>query len=111
MCRFPIVVFLDFSRCFFTIFYVKLGHIFRKPCLIALSGLALVGLKSDACKYWSSSGFEVYARMLYTTFSGSCVPRGTSHIPVFLFLVPLVIYSPFFWMYITCLSSVMVNPS
>ena len=90
--------------------YVRPGHIFRKPCLIALRGLAVVGLKSDACRYWDSSGFEVFDRILFTTFYDWCVPRGTSHIPVFLFLFPLIIYSPFFCIDISCFSSVVVHP-
>ena len=52
---------------------------------------------------------SVCARVLFTTISGCCVPRGTSHIPVFLFLVLLIIYFPFFW--IDFFSSVMVHPS
>ena len=70
----------------------------------------MVGLKSAACKYWASSGFEVCARILGTTFSDCCVPRGTYHIPVFLFLVPLIISSPLFWIGMSCLSIVMVHP-
>ena len=86
-------------------------QIFRLPFLVALRILAVVEMKSAACKYWASSGFEFFSRMLFTTFSDYCGPRGTSHIPVFLFLVPLVISSPFFWMIISCLYSVMVHPS
>ena len=92
-------------------FFVRPGHVFRKTCLIALGILAAVGLKRAACKYWDSSSFEVCSRMLCTTFPDCCVPRGTYHIPVFLFLVPLIISSPLFWMYIYCFSSVMVHPS
>ena len=91
-------------------FSVRPVQVLRKPFLIALRRLAIVGLKSAACKYWDSSGFEVCARMLFTNFSDCCYPRGTLHIPVFLFLVPLIIYSPLFWMEISCLSCVMVHP-
>ena len=49
--------------------------------------------------------------MMFTKYSDCCGPRGNSHIPVFLFMVPLIISSPFFWMDIACLSSVRVNPS
>ena len=87
------------------------GHVLRKPCLIALSILDVVGLKSAACKYWDISGFKVCAIMLFTKFSGCCGPRCTSHIPVFLFLVPLIISFPFCWVDISFLSSVMVHPS
>ena len=73
--------------------------------------LAIVGLKSAACKYWASSGFWVCVRMLLTEFSDCCIPMGTSHITVVLFLVTLIISSPWFWIYIACLSSVTVNPS
>ena len=85
-----------FSRCFLMIFSVRPVQVFRKLCLIAFRRIAVVGLKSDACKYWDSSGFEVCARMLFTKFSDFFGPRGTSQIPVFLFLVPLIIYSPLF---------------
>ena len=49
--------------------------------------------------------------MLCTTFFYFCVPRGTSHSPVFLFLVPLIVSYPLLWMDISCLSSVVVHPS
>ena len=66
-------------------FSISTFHIFRKPCLISLRRLSVVGMKSAACKYWASSGFEVCARILFTKFSDCCVPRGTSQIPVFFF--------------------------
>ena len=100
-----------FITVFLGDFYVRPGQVFRKPCLVALRILAVVGLKSDACKYWDSSGFEVCARMLFTILSDCYVPRGTSHIPAFLFLVPFIISSPLFWMDIYFLSIVMVHPS
>ena len=109
ICRCPIIIFLGFSRCFLTRFRVRPGHVFRKDCLISLKRLAVVGQKIDACKYWASSGFEVWARILFTKFSDCCVPRSTSQIHVFLFLVPLNIYSPFFWIGIACFSSVMMH--
>ena len=93
------------------IFSVRTGHVFRKPCLIAFSKLADVGLKSAACEYWASYGLDVFAIIFFTTVSGCCVPRGTSHITVFLFLVPLIFSFPFFCIFISCLSSVMVHPS
>ena len=110
MCRCPIVVFLDLSRCFLISFSVRPGQVFRKPCLIVLRRLYVFGMKSATYKYWNSYGFEVCTRMLFTAFSDCCGPRGTSHIPVFFFLVPLIISSPFFWIYISCLYSVMVHP-
>ena len=111
MCRCTIVVFLDLSRRFLMSFYVRPGHVFRKSCLTDLRRLSVVGLRSAACKYWDSYGFEVCDRMLYTTFSDCCGPRGTSHFPVFLFLVPFIISSPFLWVDVSCLSSVMVHSS
>ena len=111
MCKCPIVVFLDFSRCFFISFYVRPGQVFRKTCLIDLMRLAVVGMKSAACKYLDSSGFEVCARMLSTTFSYCCGPRDTSHSPVFLFLVPFIISSPLFWIDIAYLYILMVHTS
>ena len=111
MCRCPIVVSIDLSRCFLMNVSVRTDKVFRKPFMIFLRRPVVVGLKSAACKYWSSYGFEVYARMLFTTFSDCCVPRGTSHITVFLFLVPLIISSPLSWIEIYCLYRMMVNPS
>ena len=111
MCSCPNVVFLDFSRCFLVDFLVRTGHIFRNPCLVSLVRLSVVELKSAAFKYWDSSVFEVCARILFIIFYDCCGPRGTSHIPVFWFRVPFIISSPFFWMDISCLSSVMVHPS
>ena len=95
MRRCPIVVFLYFSGCFLISFSVRHGQVFRKPFLITLRRLYVVGLKIAACKYFASYGFEVCDRILLTKFPDCCGPRGTSHIPVFLFLVPLIIYSPF----------------
>ena len=98
-------------RFFLISFSVRPGQVFRKPCLIDLRRRVVFGMKSAACKYWDSSGFEVFARMLLTTFSDFCGPRGTCNIPVFLFLVPLIVSYPFLWMDIACLSSVVLHPS
>ena len=111
MCRCPIILLLDFSRCLLMSFSVRPGHIFRKPCLIVLRVISVVDLKSTACKYWASYSFKVFSIIFFTTFSDFCDPRGTSNIPVFLFLVTLMISSPFFWIDISCFSSVMVHPS
>ena len=111
MCRCPIVVSLDFSKCFLMIVSVRPGHVFRKPYLISFRRLAVFGLKSAAYKYRANCGFEVCDRMLFTTFSGCCGPRGTSHITVLFFLVPLIISCPLSWMDIACLYSVIVHPS
>ena len=93
------------------IFSVRPIYVFRKPCFIALLKLAVVGLKIDACRYWDSYGLDVCTRIVFVTASGFCVSRGTSHILVFLFLVPLIISWPLFCTDIYCLSSVMVHPS
>ena len=77
-------------------FPVRPDHVFRKPSLVTLRRLAVVGLKSASCKYWTSYGMDICTRMLFTTVSDYCVPRGTYHIPVFLFLVRLITYFPFF---------------
>ena len=50
MFRFTIVLFPDLSRCFLMNFYVIPGQVFMRPCFIALRRLAVVGLKSAACK-------------------------------------------------------------
>ena len=96
MWRCHIVVFPDFSRYFLISLSVRSSQVFRKPFLIAMRRLSFVGMKSASCKYWSSYGFEVFTRILFTTFSDCCGPRGTYHIPVFLFMFPLIISSPFF---------------
>ena len=111
MCTCPTIVFLDLSRCFLISFTVRPGQVFRKPCLTALRRLAVLGLKSDACKYLASSCFEVCARILFITFYDCCGPRSTSHIIVFLFLVPFIISSIFLCMDIACLYSMAVYPS
>ena len=102
---------LEFFKVFRDDLFCEAQSILQKTCLIALSRLVVVGLKSVACKYWTSSGFEVCTRILFTKFSNFCVSRGTSHIPVFLFLVPLIIFYPLLWIVIYFLSSVMVHPS
>ena len=85
------------------------GHVFSKPFIIALRRLAVVGLESAACWYCASSGLYVCAIILFVTGSDCCVFRGTSQIPVFLFLVSLIISFPLFWTDIYFLSSVTVN--
>ena len=92
-------------------FSLRPDNVFRKPCLIYLRRLAIVGLKGAAYKYCNSSGLDIFTRMLFTTVSDYCVPRGTYHILAFLFMVPLIICFSLFWIGISCLSSVMVHPS
>ena len=110
MCRCPTVVFLDFSRCLLISFSVRLCHIFRKSCFVALRRLAVVGMKSDACSYYDSSGLDVWAISFFFAASDFCVSRFNYHIPVFLFLMPLFIFCPLLWTDIYWLSSVMVHP-
>ena len=76
-----------------------------------LRRLSAFGMNSPAYKYCTSSGIAVLTRMLFVTASDCRVSRGTYHITVFLFLVPLIIYCTLFWTDIYCLSSVMVHPS
>ena len=108
MC--PIVVLPDFSKFFLVRFSVRSGQVFRKPCLIALRSIYVVVLNSSAWRYCASSGLVVWARILFASDSYCCVSRGTSHIPVCLFLVPFIISCPFLWTVISCLSSVVVHP-
>ena len=110
MCRFPIAMFPFFSICLLISFLVP-RHVFRKPCLMDFIRLAVVGLNSAACKYCAGSGFYVCARMLFIIATGCWFYRGASHIPFFLFLVPLIIFCPFYWTDIYCFSSLMVHPS
>ena len=111
MFRCSIVVFLDFSRCLLISFSVRPGQVFRKPCFIELKRLAVVGMKHDTRSYCASSGLDVWDIILFIISSDCCVSRGTYHIPVLLFPVPLIISCPFFCTYISCLYSVMVHPS
>ena len=83
----------------------------QETFFISLSIIDVVGLKRDACKYWDSSGFGVCYRMLFSTFSACCGPRGNSHIPVFSFMFPLIISSPLFRIDVSILSIVTVHPS
>ena len=91
-------------------FSVRPGHIFRKPFLIALRRISVVGVNSSACKYCASYGLDACSIMLFTAVYYYCVTRGTSHIPVLLFLLPLIIPFPLFWTEISYFSSVMVHP-
>ena len=100
--RCPIVVFLRFSRCLLISFSVRSGHVFGNAWFIALMRLAVVGMKISACRYYDSSGLFVCTRILFFTSSDCCVSRVTSHIEVFLFLVPLIISCQFFWTDIFC---------
>ena len=111
MCRCPIVVFINFSRCLLMKFSVILVQVFWKPFLIALKRLDVVGMKNEACIYCDSYSFVVWAMMLFSITSDCCVSRGNHHIKVCLFLVTFIICCPLFWTYIYCLFSMVVNPS
>ena len=92
-------------------FSVRPGHVFRKPCLIALGLLAVVGPNIAECKYRASCGLDVCDIMLFTTVSDCWFSRGTSRIPVILFLAALIISFPLSWTGVSYLSSVVVHPS
>ena len=111
MCKCTIVVFLDFSRCFLVIFYVRPSQVLSKPYLIALRRLAVVGLKQNFGGTVLVLVLAVWARMLFSIASDCCVSRGTFHITPCLFMVPFIIYCPFFWTDISFFYSVMVHPS
>ena len=111
MCRCPIVVFLDFSIFLLISFSVRPDQVFRKPCLVYLRRIYVVGMKISAWRYCASSGFGAWSRILFVTYSCCWVSRVTSHIPVFFVLVPLFISCPFFWTGIYFFSSVMVHSS
>ena len=49
--------------------------------------------------------------MLFFKSSACCISRGASAILFYFFLVPFIIYFPFSWPGIYCLSSVVVYPS
>ena len=96
MRRCPIFVLIYFSILFLTISYIRPGQVFRKTCLVDLSRVAVVGMKSDWWRYWASSGLVAWSRMLFVTTSYCCVSRGNSHIPVCLFLTNFIIPCPLF---------------
>ena len=111
ICRYTIFVFLYFSRLLLIIFSVVPVQVFIKPCFIALRSLAVVGMKNAVWSYCAISGLDFCISMLFITASYCCVLRSTSHIPFLLFMVPLILYCPFFWTGISCLYSVMVYTS
>ena len=59
-----------FSICLLISFSVRPGHVPRKPCLINLMRLAVVGMNSAAYIYCASSGFDVYTIILFITAGG-----------------------------------------
>ena len=86
--------------------FVRPGKVFRKPFLIALRSLSVVEMNSSSWRYCTSSGSVVWSIMLFITASDCRVFRGTSHIPVCLFLVLFICYCTFLWTDISCLYSV-----
>ena len=111
MCRCPVVVLLVFLRFCLIIFSMRPGQVFRKPFFISMRRLAIVGLKSESWMYYAISGLVVWSIILFVTDSDCCVSRGTYQIPVWFFLVPLIMSCIFFWTDISWLYSVMVHPS
>ena len=89
------------SRCLLMSFLERPGYVFRKPFLFSLKRISVVGMKSSECRYCASPGLYVCARMLLVTASYCCVSKETSHITVFLFLVPLIISCTLLWTYIS----------
>ena len=55
---------MNFGRCFFTDFVVRLGKVFKKPLLIALTRVDLTGDPSDAWCNFARSFLAVSARMM-----------------------------------------------
>ena len=85
-------------------FYLRPGQVLRKPCLIALKRLSVFRLKIAVWRYCDSSGLVVCSRMSFATVYDCFVSRGTSHIPVCLFLVPLLFVVHFFGLkFLACL--------
>ena len=75
---------------------VSPGQVLRKPSFVDLRRFGVVGIKSEACGYCASYVLVVWSRMLVAEISDCCVSRVTFHIPVFLFLVPLIIFVYYF---------------
>ena len=96
MCRCTIVMFIDFYICFLINPSMRRGRFLRKPRLIELMRLVVVGIKIVAWKYCASSGLVVLAIILYTTIFYYCVSREASHIPFSFSLVHFYIFCTFF---------------
>ena len=111
MCSCPIVVFLDFFKMLLDNLFCEACPSLQELCLIALSRLAVVELKSAAWRNCDSYGLVVWDRKSFVAASECCVSRGTSPISFCLFLVPFIIPYTFIWTDISCLSSVMVHQS
>ena len=111
MCRCTIVLFVDFSICFFINPSVRSVHVLRKPFLISLIRIVDFGINSVAWKYCANSGLVIWDRILFTAGFDYCVIRVNSHIPVCLFLVPFNICYLLFWAVIYCWYSGVVPPS
>ena len=109
MWRCPIVVFINFTIWFLMSFYVRPGQVSRKSCLVALSRIDAVGLKSATRRYCASYGLVVWSIMLFTTTSDCCVSRVTSQITVLLFLVNFIICCSLFWTDISCLYNLVIQ--
>ena len=110
MCRYPILMFIYFPRCFVMSVLVRPGKVFRKPCLIYLRRIDDVGMKNAAWRYCDSADLVVWISMLFTTTSDFCVSRATYHIPVWLLLMHLNISCPFLNTDTSWFFSLMVHP-
>ena len=94
MCRCPIVVFIDFCRCFLVNPSVRPVHVLRKPRVIALRRLVVVGLNSAAWKYMLHLWFGFLGQnIIYHKFF---LIQGNFPHSFFLFLVPFNICCLFF---------------
>ena len=90
---------------------VRTGQVLSNFCLIDLRKLDVVGMKSSALRPCASSGLHVWARIVFVTAADCFVFSVTHHIPVFMFLVALIVSCPFFRTGVSCLYSFMVHPS
>ena len=61
-CPFAVSMYLD--RCFLTDAYARLGNVVRKPLLMAMQRVCVVGLKSDAWRKARQLGRDSGASML-----------------------------------------------
>ena len=77
ICRCPIAPLLNFCGCFLMIPSMRPVQVLRKPCLIALRRLDVVGMKSAAWRYCASSGLVVWAIISFPKISDCFVSRGT----------------------------------
>ena len=68
--RWPLAVAMVSSKCFFTRDSVSPGHDQKLPFLIAWIKVDSLGLKQEACKYWTNSRFVLL--LVIITFAVWC---------------------------------------